>query len=97
MTYAQLTCLKTVYKRIHSKEYCLVKQSFCELETKEAEVAKMDSIPTVVETANTLKVESSISKAHQLPLADPFAFNLFFFQLPDLLFYDTPQPFLLHF
>ena len=30
-----------------------MEQSLCELETKEAEVAKIGSIPTVVETAYT--------------------------------------------
>jgi len=57
----------------------------------------MGSIPTVVETANTLGVESPVSEAHWLPLTDLFAFNLSFFQLSDLLSYNTPQPFLLCF
>ena len=56
--------LEKVCKKIYSKEYCLVEQSLCELETKEAEVAKMGSIPIIMETANTLGVESSVSKAY---------------------------------
>jgi len=63
-----------------------VEQSLCELE---AEEAKMGSIPTVVETAYTLVVESLSPTAHLLPLADLFLFNSSFFQLPDLLFYNT--------
>jgi len=50
----------------------------------------MGSIPTVVETANTLGVESSVSETHWLLLINLFAFDLFFSQLPDLFFYDTP-------
>jgi len=53
-------------------------------------VAKTGSIPTVVETAHTLAVESLSLTAHLSPLADPFFFNSFFLQLPDLLFYNTP-------
>jgi len=67
-----------------------VEQSLCKLETKETEVAKMGSNPTVVETANTLVVESLSPTAYLLPLADPFFFNFSFSQLPDLLFYNTP-------
>jgi len=42
-----------VCKRIYSKEYYLVEQSLCKLETEEVEVAKMGSNLTVVETVNT--------------------------------------------
>ena len=57
-------------------------------------MAKIGSNLTVVETVDILKVESPVFKAYQLPLINPFAFDLSFSQLPDLLFYDTPQPFL---
>jgi len=66
-----------------------VEQSLCELETEEAEVAKMGSIPAVVETAYILIVESLSSAVYLLPLADPFFFDFSFFQLLDLLFYNT--------
>ena len=52
----------------------------------------MGSIPTVVETANILEVEFPVSKACQLPLTNLFVFDLSFSQLPNLLFYNTPQP-----
>ena len=71
-----------------------MEQSLCELKAEETEVAKMGFNPTVVETADTLVVESLL--VHLLSLADLFLFDSFFFQLPDLLFYNTPQPFLLH-
>jgi len=51
-----------------------VEQGLCELEAEEAEVAKMGSNPTVVETANTLVVESLSPTAYPLLLADPFFF-----------------------
>ena len=73
-----------------------MEQSFCKLETEKAEVAKMGFNSIVVETANTLKAEFPVSKTYQLPLTDLFAFNLSFSQLPNLLFYNTPQPFLLY-
>ena len=66
-----------------------MEQSLCELEAEEAEVAKMGSNPTVVETANTLVVESLSPTAYPLLLADPFSFDSSFFQLPNLLFYNT--------
>ena len=51
----------------------------------------MGSIPTAVETTDTLGVVSPAFKVYLLPLTDLFAFNLSFFQLPDLFFYNTPQ------
>jgi len=87
--YAQLTRLEKVYKRIHSKEYHFVEQSLCELEAKKVKIIKMGFIPTVVELAYILVVESLSLTAHLLPLADLFFFNSFFLQLPDLLFYNT--------
>jgi len=74
-----------------------VEQSLCKLEAKETEVAKTGSIPTVVETAYTLVVESLSPTAHPLPLADLFFFNSSFSQLSNLFFYNTPQSSLLHF
>jgi len=71
-----------------------VEQSLYKLETEETEVAKMGFNPTVVEIADTLVVGSLVSEACQLLLTDLFAFNLSFSQLPDLLFYNTPQLFL---
>jgi len=53
-----------VCERIYSKKYCFVKQSLCELETEEAEVAKIDSNLTVVKTIDILGVESPVFKAH---------------------------------
>jgi len=76
---AWLTHLKKVYKKIYSKEYCLVEQSLCKLKAEEVVVAKMGSIPTEVETADTLVVESLSLMACLLPLADLFFFNFFFF------------------
>ena len=57
----------------------------------------MGSNPTVVEIVNTLVVESLSLTACLLPLTNLFFFNSSFSQLPDLLFYNTPQPSLLHF
>jgi len=56
-----------------------MEQSLHKLEAEEAEVAKMGSIPTAVETAHTLIVESLSPTAHLLPLADLFFFNSSFF------------------
>jgi len=76
---AHLLHLEKIHKKIHSKEYYFVEQGLYKLKTEETKVAKTGSNPTVVETANILKVESSVSKAHQLPLTNLFAFNLSFF------------------
>jgi len=59
-----LLCLEKVCEKICFKEYCFVKQSLCELEAEEAEVAKMGFIPTVVETADILGVEFFVSEAY---------------------------------
>ena len=72
--HAQLTCLKKVHKRIHSKKYYLIEQNLYKLETEEVKTAKTSSIPTVVETAYTQVVESLTSTAYLLPLADLFFF-----------------------
>jgi len=56
-----------------------VKQSLCELETKETAVAKMGSNPTVVETADILVVEFLFLVVYLLSLANLFFFNSFFF------------------
>jgi len=76
---AYLLCLEKVCKKIYSKEYHFVEQSLCELKAEEAKMAKMGSIPTVVETADILGVESPVFETYQLPLTDLFAFNLSFF------------------
>ena len=76
---AHLLYLEKVYKKIYSKEYCLVEQSFCKLKTEETKVAKMGSNLIIVETADTLKVESPVFKAYQLPLTNLFVFDLSFF------------------
>ena len=94
---AHLFCLEKVCEKIYSKEYCFVEQSLYELETEEAEVVKMGSILTVVETTNTPEVVSSAFMVYWLPLTNLFAFNFSFSQLPDLFFYNTPQLFLLCF
>ena len=52
-----------------------MKQSLCELETEEAEVAKMDSIPTVMETVYILIVEFLSLMAYLLLLVNLFFFN----------------------
>ena len=75
---------------MHSKGWKLVEYNFSELETAEA---KMDSNPTIVETADTQAVKSLSLIIHLLPLTDSF-FNPSFSLLPDLLFYNTPQLFL---
>ena len=61
---AYLFCLEKVCEKIHSKEYCFMEQSLCELETEEAEVAKTGSIPSAVKTTDILRMESPVSKAH---------------------------------
>jgi len=66
-----------------------VEQNLHKLEAEEVKVTKTGSNPTVVETADILVVESLSSTACPLPLADLFFFNSSFFQLPDLLFYNT--------
>ena len=66
-----------------------MEQGFCKLETEEAEVAKMGSIPTVVETTGTPEVVFPVFEVYWLPLTDLFAFNLSFFQLPDLFSCNT--------
>jgi len=65
-----------------------VEQGLCKLEAEEVVVAKMGSIPTEVEIADTLVVESLPLTACLLPLADLFFFDFSFSQLPDLLFYN---------
>jgi len=49
---AYLLYLKKVCALVHFKEYHFVEQNLCKLEAKEAEVAKMDFNPTVMETVN---------------------------------------------
>ena len=49
-----------------------MEQSLYKLEAEETEVAKTGSNPTVVETANTLVVESLSLAVHPSPLADLF-------------------------
>jgi len=56
-----------------------VEQSLHELEAEEAEVAKTGSNLTVVETVDTLEVESLSLMAHLSPLVNPFFFNSSFF------------------
>jgi len=68
-----------------------VEQSLCELKTKKA---KIGSNLIVVETANTQVMESLFSAVYLLFLADLFFFGFSFFQLLDLLFYNTSQSFL---
>jgi len=80
-----------------SKELCLAEQNLCELEAEENMGAKTGSNPTVVETVHTLVVEFLSPAVYLSPLADPFFFNSSFFQLPDLLSFNTPQLSLLHF
>ena len=77
--FAQMSCLKKVCKYIYSTEWKHVEQSLYELETKENVKAKTGSNPTVVETVNTLVVESLSSAVHLLLLADPFFLDFFFF------------------
>ena len=86
---AYLLCLEKVHKKIYSKEYHFVEQGFHKLKAEKAKIAKTGSILTVVETINILKVESPVFKAYQLPSTDLFIFNLSFFQLLDLFFYNT--------
>ena len=75
---AYLLCLKKICEKICSKEYCFVEQGLCKLETKETKVAKTGFNPIIVETVNTLKMESPVFKTYQLPLTNLFTFNLFF-------------------
>ena len=56
-----------------------MEQSLCKLETEEAEVAKTGFNPTVVETADTLVVESLSLTACLLPLANLFFSDFSFF------------------
>ena len=59
--YAQLTCLKMGYKRIHFKKYYFVEQSLYKLETEEA---KMGSNLAAMEIADILGVESPVFKVY---------------------------------
>jgi len=77
--FAYLLCLEKVCKKIYSKKYCLVEQGLHKLKAEEAEMAKTGSNLTVIETVNTLGVESLVFKAYWLPLTNLFAFNLSFF------------------
>jgi len=52
-TSAHLLCLEKVCEKIYFKEYYLVEQSLCELEAEKAEVVKMGSNLSVVETVDT--------------------------------------------
>jgi len=88
--FAYLLHLKKVCKKICFKKYHFVEQSLYELKAEETEVAKTGSIPSAVETTGILKVVSPAFKVYWLPLTNLFVFDLFFFQLPDLLFYNTP-------
>jgi len=56
--------LEKVCEKIYFKEYHFIEQGLCKLETEEAEVAKIGSIPTVVEMTDTLGVESPIFEAY---------------------------------
>ena len=89
--HAQLIYFKTVYEKICSKKYHFVEQNLYKLKIKEIKMAKTNSIPT-----DTLAVESPVFETYQLPLANLFAFN-FFFQMLNLLFFNIPQLFSLHF
>jgi len=73
-----------------------MEQSLCELEAEEVEVAKTGSISTAVETVYTPVVESLSPVVYLSLLVDLFSFNSSFSQLPDLLFYNTPQLSLLY-
>ena len=55
-----------------------MEQSLYKLEAKEAKMAKTGSIPTVMETANTLVVESLSLAVYLLFLTNLFLFNSFF-------------------
>jgi len=73
---AQLTHLKRLYDKIYSKEYHFVEQGLYKLETEEA---KIGFNPTVMETANTLMVESLSLAVYLSSLADLFFLSFFFF------------------
>ena len=73
---------------MRSKEYRLVKQGFHKLEADKRKGFK-------TETAYIVAVKSSsTSNPYLLSLADSFNFNLSFLILPDIIFNNTPVPFL---
>ena len=81
--FTQLICLKKVYKKLQSKKHCLWEQGLLEL--KAVEKKKKNSLE--VELLATLV-------AHLSPSTNFFIFNLFFLILPNMIFNNTPIPFL---
>ena len=82
-THAQLYCLKKVYKKLHFKKHLFREQGIQELKATE------------VKENNSLEAKSLATQvAYLLPLADFFEFNSFFLMLPDIIFDNTPVPFL---
>ena len=73
---------------MRSKEYYLVKQGLRKLKTKEKKESKIEIAYIVaVESINTLNF-------HLLPLANSLNFNFSFLILPNIIFNNTPIPFL---
>ena len=74
--FTHLTCFKKLCEKIYFKKYCFMEQGFYELETEEA---KMGSNSTMVETADTLVIESLFLAVHPSPLANLFFLDFSFF------------------
>ena len=76
--------------KVWSKKYYLVKQGLQELEAKKGKGSNSFKL----ETAYIVEVKSSNTpNPHSLPLANPFAFNLFFSILPDIISNNIPISF----
>ena len=81
--HARLHRLKKVYEKLHSKEYLLREQGMQELKAAKAK------------EKNSLEAKSLAAQvAYPLSLADFFNFNPSFSMLPDIIFNNTPVPFL---
>jgi len=82
--FAQLFCFKRVYKQVYFKKWKLAKYSFLKFK---AEEAKTDSNPLIEGTTDKGVVDCLVPTTCLLLLVNLF-FNLSFFLLPDLFFYN---------
>ena len=79
--------LEKVYKKVHLKEFRLIKQSLHKLKE---EKAKIGSGQVEGETAYTPAVDPLGPLVNSSPLTNEFHLNPFFPFLPNLLSYNTP-------
>ena len=81
--YARLHRLKKVRKKLRSKKHLLREQGIQELKAAKAK------------EKNSLKAKLLAAQVtHPSPLADSFNFDPFFLILPNIIFNNTPVPFL---